>query len=210
MAYLRSSRISDRYRPVPNTIGEVGFWPFSSKSDEEKARENLANLNQAIDNFRRAHEIAVELYQAGQLPDKLRDRHVKMRDKINGKLVSIMNAVTPEEYLEIHNYLANVRQDVGLGLVPLIILGIVGISALAALGGTAALLKDSFNHAKELELVASGKAPADILKKEEGKGTIEKLLGFDPRLLVLGGLALVVAPWVFPMVKDAFKSMGKK
>jgi len=210
MAYLRSSRISNRYRPVPNTMGDLGIWPFSSKSDEEKARENLVNMNQAIDNFRRAHEIAVALYQAGQLPDKLRDKHVKMRDKINSKLVTIMNAVTPEEYLDIHNYLANVRADVGLGILPLVILGIAGIAALAALGGTAALLKDSFNHAKELELVASGKAPADILKKPESKGTIEKLLGFDPKLLLLVGGAIVVAPWVIPYVKRAIQSARKK
>ena len=224
MAYINLGQITARTskgykRRTPNTAArsDLGVWydPFNwfggGQTDEQKAAENLANINKAVQEFKRAHEIAVALYRKGQLPDDLRRKHVELRDKINNTLVSIMNNVSPQEYLAIHNFFADVRKDVGLAILPLIIIG--GVLVVASLVGTAALYKSAQNHTKELELVAAGKlTPAELIslrEKDSGGGSnwIEKLTGINPMYLAVGALAIFFAPQIVSQLQKAFKKI---
>jgi hypothetical protein len=194
-------------------IGPRDLWPFGSKkTEEQKAAENLALVNESVQNFKHAHEVAVRLYRQGKLPEKLRKKHVELRDKINNQLlIKIMNSVSPQEYLEIHNYLANVRKDVGLEIAPLL-LAIGGIIALSALTGAAALAKESFNHAKELDLVESGQITGEQyaeIQKERDKGGgdswIQKLFGIDLMPIAVGGVLIFFGPQILSMIQSRRK-----
>jgi len=202
--------------PIGTTELGIDLWPFGKKkTDAEKAAETLAYINKAIQDFKRAHEAAVILYRAGQLSEKLRKKHVELRDKINNQLlIKIMNAVSPQEYLEIHNYLANVRKDVGLAIAPLILLG-VGILIVSALYSTAKEVSKAVeNHGKEVqaELLQSGKLSKEeyleLQKQRDSSGGdswLQKLTGIDPAPLVLGGVLIFFGPQILSMIQSARK-----
>jgi len=200
-------------RRRPNNVDGLGLdWPSWTpwgKTDEQKAAETIANINQAIDQFRQAHEKAIALYNAGLLTEKTRQKHVELRDKLNNLLIKIFDAVSPEEYLEIHNYLANVRADVGLGIAPLLIIG--GIALVAAVAVTAITVNRQITeHNKELEteiqkieLVRQGKAPAKILdeKPSADESIIEKLLGVSPAMIIGAVAVVALAPGAIKYIK---------
>lgn len=212
MAYITKTR--------PNRVESPGLgfdWPSWvpwGKSDEEKAAETISNVNQAVEQFRQAHEKAVALYQAGLLSDKLRQRHVELRDDLNNLLVKIFDAVSPQEYLDIHNYLAQVRSDVGLGLAPLIIIGAIALVAAAA--ATAVTVNRNITkHNKELDveiakidLVQQGKASPDIINKGNGgngKSFFEEIFGIDPKLLMAAALLVPAIPFGYKFLKKRIK-----
>lgn len=210
MGYVTARRIRQRRPDTGLGADPFGLWRFGllfGKSDEQKAAEAMANINQAVNEFKEAHDKAVALYQAGLLSDRLRDRHVKLRDDLNGLLIKIFDAVSPEEYLEIHNYLARVREEVGLGLAPLAIIG--GIVFVAAVAGTAITVnraitshnKDLENEMAKIEMVQGGMAPASILEEKESKPFFEKLFGIDPMMIGAAVLAIALAPTAFKYVK---------
>lgn len=210
MGYVTARAI--KQHPPGSGLGfdPFGLWrlgPLFGKSDEQKAAETIANINQAVNEFKEAHQKAVALYWAGLLSDKLREKHVELRDDLNGLLIKLFDAVSPEEYLEIHNYLARVREDVGLGLAPLLIIGGIALVA-AAMGGAITVNRAITSHNKDLEnemakieMVQSGIAPVSILEEKEGGSFFEKLFGIDPMMIGAAVLAIAMAPTAFKYIK---------
>lgn len=90
-----------------------------------------------------------------------------------------------------------------LGIVPLIPIAAVAVSV-AAIGKW---IKDAYVFSAKLEelqrLEARGVPPSQALRQVQSLTPASRvtLFGFNPRWLVLGGVALLVAPWVFNYFK---------